>query len=149
MLLAGSICDIAEYESSVHTLSLSGNYQATEKLRLNAGITYNKAEDSWDWSFVERMSLGDITIRGGTNTAPDINTGTTYDTVEDNNKIDSYSDLSYEQYQITMGGTYNFTEAFYSTASFTYDIFDMGETFVYGDEDGTAYYGYVGFGWNF
>ena len=75
--------------------------------------------------------------------------GTVYDTTEQNNLIDSYSDLSYEQYQFTAGGTYNFTEAFYTTASFTYDIFDMGEEYVYGDEDGTAYYGYVGFGWTF
>lgn len=72
-----------------------------------------------------------------------------YDNWELNNLIDSYSDLSYEQYQLTAGGTYNFTETFYTKASFTYDIFDMGETYVYGDEDGKAYYGYVGFGWNF
>ena len=152
--MAGSICDIAEYESSVHTLSLSGNYQITEKLRLNAGITYNKADDTWDWSFVERMALGDVTIRGTTTTP--LNTGAAYDTTDQNNNIDSYSDLSYEQYQITAGGTYNFTEAFYTTASFTYDIFESdnyvfnsGEEYVYGNEDGTAYYGYVGVGWNF
>ncbi|MDX2481113.1 MAG: GSU2204 family outer membrane beta-barrel protein, partial [Desulfuromusa sp.] len=72
-----------------------------------------------------------------------------YDTEAQNNLMDEYSDLSYEQYQITAGGTYNFTEAFYTKASLTYDIFDMQEEFVYGDEDGTAYYGYVGVGWNF
>ena len=72
-----------------------------------------------------------------------------YDNWQLNNEIDGYSDLSYEQYQFTAGGTYNFTDAFYTTVSGTYDIFDMGEEYVYGDEDGTAYYGYVGFGWNF
>jgi hypothetical protein len=77
------------------------------------------------------------------------NTGTTYDTAVQNNLIDSYSDLSYEQYEFTLGGTYNFTKAFYTKTSFTYDIFDMQEEFVYGDEDGTAYYGYVGIGYNF
>lgn len=118
--------------------------QATEKLQLNAGFVYNKAEDSWDWDFAERASL----IMGGG--------AYNYDSWVQNNLIDSYSDLSYEQYQFTVGGTYNFTEAFYTTASATYDvfksdnhIFDSGEEYVYGDEDGTAYYGYVGVGWNF
>ena len=74
---------------------------------------------------------------------------TSYDTDPQNDDIDEYSDLSYEQYQITMGGTYNFTEAFFTKASFTYDIFESDEEFVYGDEDGTAYYGYVGIGFTF
>jgi len=111
--------------------------QATEKLQLNAGFVYNKAEDTWDWSFDERASL----VMGGG--------AYNYDSVVQNNLIDGYSDLSYEQYQITTGGTYHHTESCYTTVSFTYDIFDMGETYVYGDEDGTAYYGYVGFGYNF
>lgn len=72
-----------------------------------------------------------------------------YDTWELNNRIDEYSDLSYEQYQMTVGGTYNFTETFYGNASFTYDIFDAKEEFVSDDEDGTAYYGYAGIGWRF
>jgi len=141
--LVGSICDDVEYESNVHTLSLSGDFQVTERLKLNAGILYNKAEDSWDWNFADRMALGDVVIRGG------LNVGPAYDTADQNNLIDSYSDLSYEQYQLSAGGTFNFTEAFYTTASFTYDVFNMGEEYVYGDEDGTAYYGYVGLGWNF
>ena len=142
--LVGSICDVAEYESSVHTLSLSGDFQATEKLKLNASILYNKAEDTWDWTFVDRMALGDVLIRGGA-----VNTGAAYDSADQNNLIDTYSDLSYEQYEFTVGGTYYHTETCYTTASFTYDIFDMGEEYVYGDEDGTAYYGYIGFGYNF
>jgi hypothetical protein len=142
--LVGSICDDVEYDSSVHTLSISGDFQVTKRLKLNAGILYNKAEDSWDWNFADRTALGNVVIRGGA-----VNVGPAYDTADQNNLIDSYSDLSYEQYQLTAGGTFNFTESFYTTASFTYDIFNMGEEYVYGDEDGTAYYGYAGIGWNF
>lgn len=140
----GSYCTVAEYESTVNTLSLNVDFQATEQLTLNAGFTYNKAEDSWNWDFADRPTLEFTSATGIVGTA---NPG--YDTETQNNLMDEYSDLSYEQYQITMGGTYNFTEAFYTKASFTYDIFDMQEEFVYGDEDGTAYYGYVGVGWNF
>lgn len=132
------------------------DYQATEKLQLNAGITYNKAEDSWEWgTFTERAAL---LAEGGPQAGLPLTDSTQppgayapvdFDTWEQNNNIDSYSDLSYEQYQLTVGGTYNFTDRLYTNASFTYDIFNMGETYVYGDEDGTAYYGYVGVGWKF
>ena len=66
-----------------------------------------------------------------------------------NNLIDSYSDLSYEQYSTMVGGTYQFTDALYTTASFTYDVFESDEEYVYGDEDGKAYYSYVGIGYRF
>jgi long-subunit fatty acid transport protein len=141
----GSYCDTAEYESDVHTIALNVNYQATPKLLLNGGITYNKAEDSWNWDFADRPQIEFLA-------SPTDDTGTLaagYDSADINNLMDEYSDLSYEQYQITAGGTYNFTDTFYTNASLTYDIFDMGEEFVYGDESGDAYYGYVGFGWTF
>jgi len=72
-----------------------------------------------------------------------------YDSWEQNNEIDNYSDLTYEQFQFTVGGTYNFTDTFYTTASATYDVFNMKDKYVYGDEDGKSYYGYAGIGWNF
>lgn len=146
----GSYCSIAEYESTVNTLSLNVDIQATEKLQLNAGVTYNKAEDEWNWDFADRPSLI-FTPSPTSNDGAAANPG--YDTsdngIDINDDLDTYSDLSYEQYEFTVGGTYHFTEAFYTSASFTYDIFKMDEEYVYGDEDGTAYYGYVGLGWNF
>ncbi len=72
-----------------------------------------------------------------------------YNTWDQNNLIDSYSDLTYEQYQITVGGTYNFTPNHYTTVSTTYDVFNSDEAYVYGDEDGKAYSGYVGVGIRF
>jgi len=72
-----------------------------------------------------------------------------YETWEQNNKIDGYSDLSYEQYSFTLGGTYNFTDAFYTRVEGTYDIFYSDEKYVYGDEDGKAFSGYVAIGYKF
>ena len=141
----GSYCDVAESESEVNTLSVAVDYQATEKLRLNAGIVYNKAEESWQWDFEDRPTLEFIGPTSSAGATP--NPG--YDTVAQNNDIDTYSDLSYEQYQFSVGGTYNFTPTCYTTASVTYDVFDSGEEYVYGDEDGEAYYGYLGFGYRF
>ena len=72
-----------------------------------------------------------------------------YDNYVLNNKIDSYSDLEYEQYSFTLGGTYNFTDAFYTTVEGTYDVFESDEEYVYGDEDGKAISGYVAIGYKF
>lgn len=132
------------------------DYQATEKLKLNAGITYNKAQEDWEWgTFTERSPL---LAEGGAqvNTpltastqAPGPYAGVDFDTWEQNNNIDSYSDLSYEQYQLTLGGTYNFTDNCYTTASVTYEVFNSDQKYVYGDEDGNALSGYLGFGYRF
>lgn len=81
--------------------------------------------------------------------APGMYGSVNYDNWEMNNLIDGYSDLSYEQYSITLGGTYNFTDAFYTKVQGTYDIFESDEEFVYGDEDGKAFSGYVAIGYKF
>ncbi len=129
------------------------DYQATEKLALNAGFTYNNAEDSWDWNdFTERATVlreDDLTPINVSAAGPGQYAPVNYDTWEQNKNIDSYSDLSYEQIQVTVGGTYNFTPSCYTTASLTYDKFISDEDYVYGDEDGEAYYGYLGFGYRF
>ncbi len=119
---------------------------------MNAGFTYNLAKSSWDWNFSERASLlaeNNSAVLSDSALAPGAYAGVDYDTWEQNNNIDSYSDLSYQQFQFTLGGTYNHTENCYTTASVTYDIFDSNEKYVYGDEDGDAYYAYLGFGYRF
>jgi len=112
----------------------------TKKLKLDAGVTYNKADFTWDWDFDARSSLTKLS------NGADIGA---YDTWVQNSGMDEYSDLAYQQYQITLGGTYNITEAVYVKVTGTYDIFDAAEEYVYGDEDGTAYSGYAAIGWTF
>jgi len=118
---------------------------------MNAGFTYNRAKSSWDWDFTERAAM--LTPAGGILADSGVESGPTasvnYDTWEMNNEVDEYSDLAYQQYQFTLGGTYEFTDAFYTSASATYDIFRSKEAYVYGDEDGKAYYAYLGFGYRF
>ena len=106
---------------------------------MHTTFTFNKSDDVWEWRFGDRPQLewGGL-VRDN------------YDNTNGvNNLIDSYSDLSYNQYQLTFGSTYNFTERLYANASFTYDLFKADEAYVYGDEDGTAYYGFAGVGWRF
>jgi len=113
------------------------NYQATEKLLLNAGMTYNKADSSWEWEFSERDNSA-------------FGAGAAYYAYDEiQNEIDSYSDLSYTQIQYTLGGKYNFTDNFFTNVQGTYDTFKSDEEYVYGDEDGNVLSAYVGFGWIF
>lgn len=83
------------------------------------------------------------------NEAPGAYASVNYDDWAMNNLIDSYSDLEYEQYQFNIGGTYNFTDAFYTTFQASYEIFEAEEEYVYGDEDGDAYSGYLAIGYKF
>lgn len=122
----------------MHTLALNANYQATEKLKLDAGITYNKAESSWEWEFPERDASSFGAGAGAYDDSNDVN-----------NLIDTYSDLSYSEIQYNLQGTYSFTERFYTSAQVAYDVFDSDEEYVYGDEDGEVVTGMVSLGWIF
>lgn len=63
--------------------------------------------------------------------------------------VETYSDLEYNILDLTVGGSYNLTENLYTTASVTYSDFNSDEEYVYGDESGESYYGYVGLGYRF
>jgi hypothetical protein len=63
--------------------------------------------------------------------------------------VTTYSDLEYSQLDLTVGGTYDFSERLYASASLTYSDFDADQVWVYGDESGESYYGYVGVGYRF
>ena len=114
---------------------------------------YNNSEDSWDWKFTERSKV--LALNSSTPLAengveaPGMYGSVNYDTWEMNNLIDGYSDLSYEEYSLTIGATYDFSDAFYTNVSATYDVFESDEEYVYGDEDGKAYSGYLAFGYKF
>ncbi|MBN2644889.1 MAG: hypothetical protein JXR59_05380 [Desulfuromonadaceae bacterium] len=123
-------------------------------MKLDASVVYNKSDDEWDWNFGERAQLypeNNLTTplsETGIET-PGAYASVNYDTWVMNNLIDGYSDLSYEQYEFTLGATYNFTEAFYTKVQASYDIFESDEEYVYGDEDGDAFSGYVAIGYKF
>ncbi|RKX82062.1 MAG: hypothetical protein DRP70_16950 [Spirochaetes bacterium] len=111
------------------------------------------ADDDWKWTFKERARVmaknTDTPLADNPGSPGGMYAAQNYDNYELNNKITSYSELRYEQIIFNVGGTYNFTDTFYTTVSGTYDVFNMDDEYVYGDEDGKSYYGYAGIGWNF
>jgi len=135
----GSLCDgDYEFNTDVHTVTLSTNYDATEKLKLNVTAMYNdaKAESS-------NVQLGPLS-----NATNDYVVLSIYDT-GNLAKWKTYSDLRYKQAEMNLGGTYNFTPALYLTAQAGAQWFIDDQPYVYGDQDGTAYSGSLGMGYKF
>lgn len=114
---------------------------------------YNYAETSWDWDFTQRSQTlalnNSAVLADNQSNTPGMYAAQNYDNWQLNNQIDGYSDLEYTQYSFTFGATYDFTDAFYTTVSGTYDIFESDEEYVYGNEDGKALSGYVAIGYKF
>jgi hypothetical protein len=69
--------------------------------------------------------------------------------VEKVGTITGYSKLRYEQADVNLGGSYNFTPNLYMTANGGFQWFSDHQPYVYGDEDGTAYSGSMGLGYKF
>ena len=63
--------------------------------------------------------------------------------------VENYSELDYQQVDVSVGGTYALSESSYLAASAGYQAFDDDQPYVYGDQDGTAYRGYLGYGHKF
>ncbi len=64
-------------------------------------------------------------------------------------RITEFSDLHYQQVEVNLGGTYQFNPALYVAASAGWQLFEDKTPYVYGDQDGTAYRGYLGLGYKF
>ena len=132
---------------------MNANYQATEKLALSFGVVYNHAEEG-----MESISLTAPFAPAGGPLAGFYNPGPTTSPPapvassgweERISLVEDYSDLEYTQIDLTIGGTYDFSDRLYTSASLTYSDFDSDEEYVYGDESGSSYYGYVGVGYRF
>jgi hypothetical protein len=63
--------------------------------------------------------------------------------------VETYSDLEYSQVDLTLGGTFAFTENFYLAAQATYSKLEDNEAYVYGDLDADMIVASVGIGYRF
>jgi len=129
---------MTEYNTDVHTLTLAADYQATEKLELEASINYSDAQVDWTGlNLSTPAAINDPTLLGTIYDIPAVNV------------IADYSDLQYVQTEIGLGGTYQFSPMLYTTAQLGWQLFEDKDPYVYGDQDGTAYRGSVGLGYRF
>lgn len=120
----------------MHTVSLAADYQATEKLNLNAGLLYSDAEVQWTNLNLTAPSIIDD---------PSVFVLYTFDI----GHMTRYSDLRFKQTEVNLGAKYQFTPALYVAANAGVQWFIDDAPYVYGDQDGTAYRGSVGLGYKF
>lgn len=131
----------------MHTLSLGANYAASDKLNLYLNAIYNLAEAEMDGVY---LTTDNSNLTPDTTLAENAALIKYYTNFEGRiAKVENYSDLEYTQIELALGGQYDFSEEFYMTAQAGVDFFDDAEEYVYGDQDGTVYSGYLGFGYKF
>lgn len=119
------------------TISLTADVAATDKLVLFASALYNASE-------AEMKNLS-LQFPEGTTS---ISVLALYDVTQMTN-VENYSDLEYEQIEVNLGGTYAFTDTLSLAAKAGYQLFGDNEPYVYGDQDGDAYYGNLGVAYRF
>jgi predicted porin len=64
-------------------------------------------------------------------------------------EMTDYSDLHYQQTEVSVGGTYRFTPQLYAALEAAYEYYKDKDPYVYGDLDGEAWRGYLGVGYKF
>lgn len=66
-----------------------------------------------------------------------------------NSVLPGYSNLEYQQIDVSLAANYNFSDALYGVAKVAYQQFTDNEPYVYGDQDGDMYSGNIGVGYKF
>lgn len=133
----GTVCDQTDYNTDVHTLSLTADFDVSEELDLYANLGFSDATAEWtDLNLTTPGYVTDIVVQN-------------LYTFEGMNGMTEYSKLHYQQIDLQVGGTYAFTPALYASAMAQYQMFEDKDAYVYGDLDGTAYRGYLGMGYKF
>jgi len=133
----GTVCDQTEYNTDVHSLSLTADYDVSDDLDLYANIGFSDATAEWtDLNLTTPSYVTDVVVLN-------------LYTFEGMNSMTEYSKLHYQQVDLQVGGTYMFTPALYASAMAQYQMFEDKDPYVYGDLDGSAYRGYLGMGYKF
>ncbi|PLX98875.1 MAG: hypothetical protein C0623_11075 [Desulfuromonas sp.] len=121
-----------------------------KKLSLNFAAAFSQAEESMDGFNWQTPTGFDPAASDAATTYTNGALNTFYTNwTELNAMLPTYSDLDYTQLNVSLGGTYNFSDNLYMMAKAQYEKFDDDQPYVYGDQDGTAITGNIGVGYNF
>ena len=133
----GTVCDQTDYNTDVHTLSLTADFDVSDELDLYANLGFSDATAEWtDLNLTTPGYVTDIVIQN-------------LYTFEGMNEMTSYSALHYQQIDVNLGGTYQFTPEFYVAANAGWQKFEDKDPYVYGDQDGEMFQGNLGLGYKF
>jgi len=119
--------------TDVNTFMASANYQVNSKFAVNFGLAYSMAEMEMD-----DVKFGSVSFQDGVY-FPDLGETTTWGGEYDpanTNRMEHYSNLEYDIWNINIGASYAITDTIGLTVNYTYEDVDNDQSYVYGDEDG-------------
>ena len=141
-----------ENDNDVHTIIASVNWNVMEKLTFNAGVAYSFADmemedvkfPSVSYTYDQERDFNDRDMKGNPESA--VKWAGEYNPANMND-MESYSDLEYSVWNISLGMSYQFSRNIGVTLNYTFEDVDSDEEYVYGDTDGTmqSLLGYVTF----
>ncbi len=111
-----------EYNTDVHTVLLSADYEATEKLKFNGGVIYN-------WGKAEMNDLSSSYFEGKQPASFGYDHGLAFSVWEDN------SDLKIEEVEYYLGCTYDFSDSLSFNINLSYTDYNDEDPYLY-DTDG-------------
>lgn len=111
-----------EYNTDVHTLLISADYEATEKLKFNGGIIFN-------WGQAEMENLSAAYFEGKDPASFGYDHNLAFAVWEDN------SDLDIEEMEYYIGCSYDFNERLTINLNASYTDYSDEEPYLY-DTDG-------------
>ena len=126
-----------EDELEAHVFTAGLNVMATPKLSLFLNGYYVDTQEDYDDPTAFKDYLRRLTLGGRPLFDPDIW-----------NETSDYSDLDMQEFKITGGFTYSFSENLALQLKATYADYDQDEYYMQ-DEDGSAFYTYAGLKWKF
>ncbi len=136
----GSTCGNSNYATEAHTVTLSADIAATEKLKLYGNAMFSDVT----------AKITEFTPSGITTTDAVL---TALYSIDNLAYYPQYSALHYQQGEVNIGGTYYVTPALYVSAQGGFKIFSDASASViynpYGDQSGTVYSGMLGLGYKF
>jgi len=137
----GSTCGDSEYETKAHTVTVSADVKATEKMKVFGSVTYSDVTAK----ITEFTPATFVTADTVINALYDIDNLALYP---------EYSALHYRQGDVKLGCSYSFTPALYTTAQLGYQVFgdiwtSSSNTHPYGDQTGEVWSGALGVGYKF
>lgn len=137
----GSTCGDTKYETEAHTVTLTTDIKPNEKTKIFVNAMLSDVVSKISNFVPAGMATTDAVLMA-------------LYSIDNLALYPEYSALHYQQGEVNLGCTYNFTPALYTTAQAGFKVFgdlysSSSNIHPYGDQTGTVYSGSLGLGYKF
>ena len=137
----GSTCGDTKYETEAHTVTVTTDVMPTDKMKVFASAMFSDVTTKITDFQPAGMATADAVLLA-------------LYSIDNLALYPEYSALHYQQGEVNLGCTYNFTPSLYTTAQAGFKVFgdiytSSSNVHPYGDQTGTVYSGSIGVGYKF